>query len=164
MKHIILDGKIIKEKKHDYLKEILEFPDYYGRNLDALYDCLTEIGVETEIELINSEYVNQDLIDTFFDASLENTFLYFICDEWYAMKLIEINGKIIRKDPKYYLQDVLELQDYDGSYEKLEEFLENLEEETEIHIINTGCMTNTLLDLFISISSKSDKLTVYVED
>ncbi|MBR0473302.1 MAG: hypothetical protein IJI98_11485 [Methanosphaera sp.] len=80
------------------------------------------------------------------------------------MKLIEINGKIIRKDPKYYLQDVLELQDYDGSYEKLEEFLENLEEETEIHIINTGCMTNTLLDLFISISSKSDKLTVYVED
>ena len=29
---------------------------------------------ETEIEIINSEYVSQDLIDTFFDASLENYF------------------------------------------------------------------------------------------
>ncbi len=81
MEHIILDGKKIKEKKHDYLKEELNFPDYYGRNLDALYDCLTEIGTETEIKLINSEYVSKDLIDTFFDASLESNFLYFICDE-----------------------------------------------------------------------------------
>ena len=30
------------------------------------------------------------------------------------MKFIDINGKIVRKDPKYYLQDVLEYPDYDG--------------------------------------------------
>lgn len=81
MKRITLDGKKIRKDEHDYLKEELDFPDYYGRNLDALYDCLTEIGIETEIELINSEFVSQDLIDTFFDASLESNFLYFICDE-----------------------------------------------------------------------------------
>ncbi len=81
LKYIILDGKLIKEKSHDYLKKVFDFPEYYGKNLDALYDCLTDIGVETQIELVNSEYVSQDMIDTFFDASLESDFLYFICDD-----------------------------------------------------------------------------------
>ena len=28
---------------HKYLRAELELPDYYGENLDALYDCLTEV-------------------------------------------------------------------------------------------------------------------------
>lgn len=32
-----------KEASHAYLKEMLDFPDYYGNNLDALYDCLTDL-------------------------------------------------------------------------------------------------------------------------
>ena len=28
---------------HLYLQKTLELPSYYGRNLDALYDCLTEM-------------------------------------------------------------------------------------------------------------------------
>lgn len=75
-----LDGKLIKREGHDYLKEALNFPDYYGKNLDALYDCLCEIGVETEIVLINSEEVSKDLIDTFIDASAENELLSFKYD------------------------------------------------------------------------------------
>lgn len=45
MKQIILDGNILADgaKVHDYLKETLEFPEYYGKNLDALYDCLTDL-------------------------------------------------------------------------------------------------------------------------
>ena len=70
-----LDGKLIKEEGHDYLMEALNLPDYYGKNLDALYDCLCEI--ECEIELINSEDVDEDIIDTFKDASIENDFLKF---------------------------------------------------------------------------------------
>lgn len=81
MKIIELDGNIIKEKSHDYLKEVFDFPDYYGKNLDALYDCLTDIGVEMEIHLVNSDEVSLDLIDTFFDASLESNYLTFICDD-----------------------------------------------------------------------------------
>ena len=34
---------------HACLKDTLSFPDYYGFNLDALYDCLTEIGEDTEL-------------------------------------------------------------------------------------------------------------------
>ncbi len=81
LKYITLDGKKINEESHDYLIRKLDLPDYYGRNLDALYDCLTDIGVETQIELINSDEVSLDLIDTFFDASLESDFLFFVCDD-----------------------------------------------------------------------------------
>lgn len=46
MKKVILDcEKLLRRKQaHLYLAEMLEFPDYYGKNLDALYDCLAELG------------------------------------------------------------------------------------------------------------------------
>ena len=68
-----LDGKLINENGHDYLAEALNFPDYYGKNLDALYDCLTEISCE--IELVNAGAVDKDIIDTFKDAAGENELL-----------------------------------------------------------------------------------------
>lgn len=44
MKVVVLDAGMLKEKKqaHQYLKETLGFPAYYGNNLDALHDCLTD--------------------------------------------------------------------------------------------------------------------------
>lgn len=43
MHNITLDGRKIdnQEQLHAFLKESLELPDYYGNNLDALWDCLT---------------------------------------------------------------------------------------------------------------------------
>ena len=51
---IVLDAANMTEKNaaHDYLKKALALPDYYGSNLDALYDRLTELGV-TEIQFVN---------------------------------------------------------------------------------------------------------------
>lgn len=53
---VILDGKkmVSREETHQYLKETFGFPDYYGKNLDALHDCLTEMG-EMEVEFINTD-------------------------------------------------------------------------------------------------------------
>ena len=54
-----IDGNLINNDGHDYLKEVFDFPDYYGKNLDALYDCLCDIGVDTEIVLINVDEVSR---------------------------------------------------------------------------------------------------------
>ena len=37
---------------HAYLKEKLQLPEYYGNNLDALYDCVSE-RKDMEIEVRN---------------------------------------------------------------------------------------------------------------
>ena len=43
---VILDCERLSSRRgaHDYLQETLGLPEYYGKNLDALFDCLTEIG------------------------------------------------------------------------------------------------------------------------
>lgn len=42
---VYLDARKLKDKQaaHEYLAGMLSLPDYYGKNLDALYDCLTEL-------------------------------------------------------------------------------------------------------------------------
>lgn len=42
---IILDARRMdtKEAAHVYLQEQLGFPEYYGKNLDALYECMCEL-------------------------------------------------------------------------------------------------------------------------
>lgn len=46
MKYVVIDCEKLRQKEqaHSYLAEVLDFPDYYGKNLDALFDCLTELG------------------------------------------------------------------------------------------------------------------------
>lgn len=49
MRKIILDLKPLNtpESVQEYLAMKFDFPEYYGGNLDALYDCLTDIGEHT---------------------------------------------------------------------------------------------------------------------
>ena len=71
-----------KEDAHAYLKKKLAFPDYYGNNLDALYDCLTDIHEEQTIiipkENMNPPYVGtygKQMLRVFEDAAKENPHL-----------------------------------------------------------------------------------------
>ena len=43
MNHFILDFCEIKSVLglHQYLKEVFDLPNYYGNNMDALWDCLS---------------------------------------------------------------------------------------------------------------------------
>ena len=63
MRICILDGENIlnKEMLHDTLAAALDFPDWYGRNLDALYVCLTDLAEETEIRFRNEQALAEHL-------------------------------------------------------------------------------------------------------
>lgn len=52
-----------KEELHTLLAEKLSFPSYYGRNLDALYDMLTERTELTCIVIEDSAGLNAALGD-----------------------------------------------------------------------------------------------------
>lgn len=75
--NIILDTQRLTgpESAHAYLKEMLALPDYYGHNLDALFDCLTEIGEETVLHLdgpaSDSPFFTR-LLQVMHDAAEEN--------------------------------------------------------------------------------------------
>lgn len=53
----ILDGSKMESLRevHVVLKKSLELPSYYGDNLDALYDCLTEM--DAEITILHFEFM-----------------------------------------------------------------------------------------------------------
>ena len=51
MKSVILDGREMtgKEEFHRIVAREFSFPDWYGNNLDALFDCLMEMSEDTQI-------------------------------------------------------------------------------------------------------------------
>ena len=86
MEIIILDGKLMKdfESAHYYLSRMLRLPGYYGRNLDALYDCLGGIFTcDSIIILFNGEEMKANLgmygdklVKVFEDATEEGGFSF----------------------------------------------------------------------------------------
>lgn len=63
MKYMILDGNMIQSREHlhEILARELELPTWYGRNLDALYDCLTDRFEDTLISVVNLEQLSDEL-------------------------------------------------------------------------------------------------------
>lgn len=63
MKVLTLDGLVIdsKETLHTLLARELGFPSWYGGNLDALFDCLTDVREVTTITLCHEDAFHDTL-------------------------------------------------------------------------------------------------------
>ena len=75
MKTVFLRGDHLT---HDALAEAFGFPAYYGRNLDALHDCLTEIAEDTAIVMTDMDEENPEarpFLDVLADSAAENPHL-----------------------------------------------------------------------------------------
>ena len=64
---------------HKYLHTALALPEYYGANLDALFDCLTELAEPTELvvprQVADEAYLGwygQQFLRMLEDAAAEN--------------------------------------------------------------------------------------------
>lgn len=81
MKKVTLDGRCFKNRKagHQYMMEQFEFPGYYGKNLDALWDMLStvddlEIVITHEEEMVRhlGKYAKK-IMDVFEDLEAHNS-------------------------------------------------------------------------------------------
>jgi len=59
----IIDGNMIKNMDdfHDQISKALPFPDYYGRNFDALWDVLSR-DIEKPYEIIWKDHTRSEEI------------------------------------------------------------------------------------------------------
>lgn len=74
----LINGKRVvnKTQLHDYLIQVFMLPEYYGRNLDALWDCLSTDSAMKKITIIHTESLvnalgdySKSLIQLFDDLS-----------------------------------------------------------------------------------------------
>ena len=63
MEIIILDGSRMtaRAQSYEYLRNTFRFPEYFGNNLDALNDCLGELGNNVIIIMVNSQAMKDNL-------------------------------------------------------------------------------------------------------
>jgi len=86
MKYAIIDGSAVSSMAeiHRTLAEQLSLPEWYGNNLDALHDCLTELHEETVISIVHSEVLLETLGSAYSrlcrvlaDSAEENPYIMF---------------------------------------------------------------------------------------
>lgn len=77
---VTLDGRLMSDRAaaHEHLKERLGLPAYYGKNLDALYDVLTERAEALTIVLEHAAALDDygiRIMNTLYDAANNNPVL-----------------------------------------------------------------------------------------
>ena len=56
-----LTGVASLEDFHDRAAKVLDFPPYYGRNLDAFWDCITDFVGSTTVQIVGLPSADTDL-------------------------------------------------------------------------------------------------------
>ncbi|MBO5066568.1 MAG: barstar family protein [Clostridia bacterium] len=81
---------------HEKIQEGLKFPGYYGKNLDALWDCLTDMDSPVEIHIYGTRMLGKEMNDFFTESIIKifdevkawfaeagEKFEFTICEEKY---------------------------------------------------------------------------------
>ena len=88
--YALIDGAVIESREalHDALAQQLSLPEHYGRNLDALFDSLTDIREDCALRLVHADElfahlgVYADVLQAVLrDACAENPHLSFVSEE-----------------------------------------------------------------------------------
>ncbi|MBQ8724645.1 MAG: barstar family protein [Oscillospiraceae bacterium] len=84
MNLVTIDGAKMRSIRqiHEILADSLYFPCWYGKNFDALHDCLTDVDRETVIQLTSFGslkntvgYPADTLVKVLEDSSVENPYI-----------------------------------------------------------------------------------------
>jgi ribonuclease inhibitor len=90
MNTVTIDGAKMRSIRHihEELADSLYFPCWYGKNFDALHDCLTDIDEETLIRIVSFSqlrntvgYPADTLAKVLNDSSLENPLIIIEIEE-----------------------------------------------------------------------------------
>lgn len=60
--YIDLDGIASKEALWGKIAETMRLPDYFGKNLDAFYDIMTDIADFTEVVFLSADMAEESVI------------------------------------------------------------------------------------------------------
>lgn len=63
MREFVIDGQqmLTLDQMYNHLSELIWFPDYFGYNLDALYDVLSEVPDYTIIHFKNTNVFLEEM-------------------------------------------------------------------------------------------------------
>lgn len=84
MKYVFIGKETVNNISdvYDLFAKGFDFPEYFGRNLDALFDCLTDAHEQELIVLADKAYLTDilgdkanALFDTLYDADENNAYL-----------------------------------------------------------------------------------------
>lgn len=99
MKKVILDFREIIEKEdvsrheiHEYIAGRMDFPDYYGCNLDALYDCLTDIDRPTAVGIALPDGMDEEPEEHDADAQDRHRTFRYIKKIWRTFEDAEMGN------------------------------------------------------------------------
>lgn len=90
MTEALLDGDKVRDKEglHGWLAKSLGFWDWYGGNLDALYDCLTDLSEDVRLVIVHRDKLRAHLgpygdrlFRVFSQAAQDNPRFQFVLQE-----------------------------------------------------------------------------------
>ncbi|MBR2027574.1 MAG: barstar family protein [Oscillospiraceae bacterium] len=94
MKTVNIDLSLDKTAVHRMLAEKLDFPPYYGNNLDALYDIMSTYSDEVVLHITGESDYGKKILKTIEEAALENKNIKIEIKEETAMTITQAKEQL----------------------------------------------------------------------